>query len=341
MFWITLLLAFALNASEPTVIGVGEPIIDLIYHVDDEFLIAHQEEKGGSHKIEYTQFVNYKTLLDPQKPKIVPGGCCGNTIKGLSRLGIQTRFIGKIGNDHSGHTFLDSLIKYNVIPLLVPSTTHTTQLLSLVTPDSQRTMRCCFGASNELRPDELLPKPFEGATHLILEGYFLYNLPVVKKAIAIAREKQATISIDLASFEVVRIFKDQILTMLENDIDVVFANEDEARELTGLSPEEACRSLKKKCPVVVILTGKEGCWVGAGDELIKVAPPETVVVDTTGAGDLFSSGFLYGYLNGMPLQRCAELGNLLGSTCIQSIGAEIPEEKWLKIEQTLRTHDSY
>lgn len=335
MFWMTLLSAFALHASEPSVIGVGEPIIDLIYQVDDEFLLEQQEEKGGSRKIEYAQFLNYKALLDPQKPKIVPGGCCGNTIKGLSRLGVQTRFIGKIGNDTSGHTFVNSLMHYHVLPLLVPSSTHTTQLLSLVTPDSQRTMRCCFGASNELRPDELDSKPFEGTTHLILEGYFLYNIPVVKRAIALAKEKNATISIDLACFEIVRTFKEQIMEMLENDIDVVFANEDEARELTGLPPEEACRFLKKKCPVVVILTGKEGCWVGAGDEMHQVAPPSVAVVDTTGAGDLFSSGFLYGYLHGMPLQRCAELGNLLGSTCIQSIGAEIPEEKWLEIEEKI------
>lgn len=335
MFWIILLSTFALHASEPSIIGVGEPIIDLIYQVDEEFLMTHQEEKGGSRKIEYAQFLHYKQLLEPQAPKIVPGGCCGNTIKGLSRLGIQSRFVGKVGCDHSGNTYLNSLIKYNVLPLLVPSSTHTTQLLSLVTPDSQRTMRCCFGASNELTPEELVPEQFEGTTHLILEGYFLYNISVVKKAISLAKERNATISIDLACFEVVRSFKEQILHMLDHDIDVVFANEDEARELTGLPPEEACYALQKRCPIAVILVGKEGCFVGSGDQIFKVAPPTVTVVDTTGAGDLFSSGFLYGYLRGLPLQRCAELGNLLGSTCIQSIGAEIPEEKWLEIQQEL------
>lgn len=339
MFFIFLLSLLPLLADYPQVVGVGEPIIDYIYQVDDEFLDRYEEEKGGSRKIDYRTFVSYQNILKEQQPSIIPGGSCAVTIKGLAKLGVNCRFIGKVGEDKSGDLFFHGLVHAGVIPQLLTTNTHTSLLLSLVTPDGQRTMRCCFGAANELKPDELTYVRFLGATHVHLEGYCLYNDRIIHRAIKRAKQSGATVSLDLSSFEVVRLFKEEIHYLLNGQVDVVFANEDEAYELTGLPPREACEMLRQICKVAVVLVGKEGCWVGSNDCVFQSKPPQVQVVDTIGAGDLFASGFLYGYVHGLPLPECARIGNLLGSTCVQTAGAEIPDALWETIFKQVPNFD--
>lgn len=313
------------------VIGVGEPIIDHLYQIDDAFLDRYEEEKGGSRKIDYRTFKSYQQILKDQTPHIVPGGSCAVAIKGISKLGAPCRYIGKIGADDAGDRFLQGLVHAGVIPELLFSTNHTSQLLSLITPDGQRTMRCCFGAANELKPEELTLDKFQGASHVHLEGYCLYNDKIIRTSIQRARQVGATISLDLSSFEVVRLFKEEMLNLLYGDVDIVFANEDEAYHLTGLEPRDACQLLQQFCDIAVILVGKEGCWVGSRGRIFQMKPPVVAVKDTTGAGDMFASGFLYGFVTGKSLEECAKLGNLLGSSCVQVEGAELPDAMWNEI----------
>lgn len=329
--FIFLLVLGPLWAHNPCVVGVGEPIIDYIYFVDDVFLEQQHQQKGGSNMFEFSSFEFYQKLLEKQQPHIVPGGCSANTIKGLAKLGCQSRFIGKIGLDSSGSLFGQSLLNAGVTPNLLTTSTHTSLLLSMVTPDGERTMLCCLGAAHELKAEELTAQLFADVTHVHLDGYSFYIPGITFKTIERAQKAGATISLDLSSFEVVRLFKSEIESLLTGKVDVVFANEEEAYELTGLPPREACMQLQKQCKIAVVHIGKEGCWVGSNDVVFQAKPPKVTVIDTLGAGDLFASGFLYGWLHHMQLQECARIGNLLGSACVQTQGAAIPDFIWAEI----------
>lgn len=321
------------------VLGIGDPIIDLIYNIDENLLEKLNFEKGGSLKIDYSSFSTLLKILPSEPLKVVPGGSCSNTMKGLASLKHQSAFIGKIGKDLMGDQFSTSLTNYQVKPLLVASEKNTSQVASLVTLDGQRTMRCCLGAANDLQADEILKENFAGIQHLHMDGYILYNPNVALKGIEYAKQSGATVSIDLASFEVVKKNKDLIDTLLGKCIDIVFANEDEAKALTGLEPEAACYRLKEICPIAVILVGKEGCYVGSKDKVIHSPAFEVPIVDSTGAGDLFASGFLHGFLSHLPLEKCAEYGNRVGGTCVGTVGAELSSEAWQKIIQQMEHHD--
>lgn len=335
MHYITLFLCLTLGltATEPCVLCVGEPIIDLIYQVDDQFVEMEFQEKGGSRKVDKKEFQRIKKLLGPIPFQAIPGGCSASTIKGISKLGIPCRFFGKIGKDSSGELFANSLVQHNVIPHLLNSDNHTSELISLVTPDGQRSMISYFGAGEELSEEELNEELFKDVSHLVLVGYTLYNDRVFYRSIELAKKAGATISLDLASFQLVRMFKPELFLAIYQSVDILFANEDEAYELTGLSPLDACHLLQKICPIAVVLAGKDGCYVGSNNEIIHCPGRKVDVVDTTGAGDLFASGFLWGYLKGYPLKKCGDLGNLLGSHCVEVVGAEIPESLWTTIYQ--------
>lgn len=330
--WILVFL-FAMHSTAHgrVVLGVCEPIIDLIYHVDESVLLKNNMEPGGSLRMDYASFKALQNTLAPALPKVIPGGSGANTLKGLAKLGQKCRFIGKIGHDSAGDVFVNSLLQYKIVPHILLSEKNTTQLISLVTKNGQRTMRCCIGASSDLDVSELSLVDFEGIEHLHMEGYLLYNFPVFLRAIQFAKHMGATVSLDLASFEVVKRFRIELAEVLSKYIDVVIANEQEAFTLTGLHPESACREMQIITPVAVVLVGSEGCWIGSSGKVIHVSTTPVEVVDTTGAGDLFASGFIHGYLEGFSLEKCGELGNLLGSTCVTVDGCEIPEHRWEKI----------
>lgn len=317
------------------ILNVGEPIVDLIYQVEDQFLDTHNIVKGGSVKLEYTDFCKLIEKLQHSVPKIVPGGSGANTLRGLAKLGHAGRFIGKIGSDEIGRHFSENLQEHGIEECLIYSSQMTTQVVSIVTPDKQRTMRSFFGASVELRPDELSDTYFDEVQHLHLDGYMLYCEDVLMQTLKKAKASNASISIDLASFEVVNRFKDKIRHILKEYIDIVFANEDEAEALTGYPPEEACQEMQKVCPIAVVLNGCEGCIVGTNNHTFSLRPPCVNVVDTTGAGDLFASGFLHGFLTNKSLETCARYGNLTGATCVSEIGAQISDENWEKIKKQL------
>lgn len=325
------LLSFTAFCQEYDVLGIGDPMIDLIYNVDESLLNRLEIEKGGSLKIDFSSFTKLLNSLPRPPIKVVPGGSCPNAVKGLARLGHQAAFLGKVGQDEMGGKFQNSLSDYQITSLLITCDKNTSQVASLVTPDGERTMRCCLGAANDLKAQEISDNLFKRVRHLHMDGYMFYNSGVVLKSAALAKEAGATVSIDLASFEVVNKHRETIEQLLNGLTDIVFANEDEALALTGLNPEEAAFELQKRCPIAVILVGEKGCWVGSDGKVFHCLTTPLGVLDSTGAGDLFSSGFLHGYLKGLPLEQCAKFGNLIGGACVQVIGAELPEEKWQEV----------
>lgn len=316
------------------VLGVGAACMDLLIPVSEDFLTHVPGKKGGAQPIEIEKL--NKILSENQiLPTITTGGSCANTIKGLACLSETCAFLTNVGPDSLGEQFTQYMKKLGIAPLFSISSLPTPRVLCLITPDGQRTMRFCAGCSEEISDDFLHPIYFKGVKLVHLDAYTLRNGNLTARVMQLAKEAHTKISIDLSSFEVIHENQAALKELLPQYVDIVFANVDEIYALTGLSPKEGCRKLQGICPISVVLMGKEGCLVGHQGELIQSPAFPTHVVDSTGAGDLFASGFLYGYLQGYPLAKCAKLGNCLGSAIVAVQGAELPPEAWKTIRTSL------
>lgn len=323
--------------AKEDVLGIGAPCIDILFPVEEEFLTTIPGEKGGSAEVDWNTFQSILHYSEGKDCVIATGGSSANTIKGLASLRQSTAFFGKIGNDASGQFFKDKLISLGISTHLAEENLPTTQVAGLITPDGQRTFRYFLGASTLLGSSDLTPQLFEDVKLVHIEGYALYNGALVENALHMAKASGAQVSLDLGSFEVVAHFKDLIQQILPY-VDVLFANEDESKAITGFAdPQVACQELQKLVSLVVVKVGKAGCWVGAqGAKPVHCpAVPAKVVIDTTGAGDLFAAGFLHGVLDGKSPAECAYYRCLTGSAAVEVFGAEIPEEKWVDLRQKM------
>ncbi|MFH1496196.1 MAG: adenosine kinase [Verrucomicrobiota bacterium] len=313
-------------------IGVGSPIMDLLAHVPEDFLATVSGEKGGMVLVDPADIADLVSRL-PAAPATVAGGSAGNTAVGAARLGLSVTFLGKLGNDDTALDYRNSFMeaggnggrfKYASLP--------NARCVSLVTPDSQRTMRTCLGAAMSLAPADITAETFAGCRHAHVEGYLLFNPELADAVVTTARAAGCTLSIDLASFEVVNAARDWILAQLDQGIDIVFANEDEIRALQpDLGDDYAAhaRQLATHGGIACVKVGKDGAYVARGNELHRIAPvPAPAVTDTTGAGDAWAAGFLAGHLRGNALPAAGALGSLLGSECVRHLGPAIPADRW-------------
>jgi sugar/nucleoside kinase (ribokinase family) len=316
-------------------IGVGNPIMDLLAHVTDSFLAEHVAgEKGGMVLVDHADIA---ALLEKVGTEIAitPGGSAANAILGATHLGLKTTYLGKIGGDKTAETYHANFVaaggdgarfKHATVP--------NGRCLSLVTPDGQRTMRTYLGAAMTFSPDEISVHDFRNVRHAHIEGYLMFNPALAQKVVSTARAAGCTLSIDLSSFEVVNVARDWILAQLKEGVQVVFANEDEIRALfqTDAPYEDHAKKLASYGGIAAIKLGKDGAWIAQGDELHRIAPvPAARVVDTTGAGDAWAAGFLYGYLRKRTLAEAGALGSLLGSETVQHLGPSIPEVHWPRL----------
>ncbi|MEM6823409.1 MAG: adenosine kinase, partial [Verrucomicrobiota bacterium] len=195
-------------------------------------------------------------------------------------------------------------------------------------------MRTMLGASALLTPDEISPSDFSKSRHVHIEGYLLFNPDLIKAVAQSAKEAGCTISLDLASFEVVNASKSQLSDLLSNEVDIVFANEDEAKAYFPdiEDYETIAKEFAKVCEIAVVKLGADGSLVAQGDTVHRI-PGNKVerAIDTTGAGDLWASGFLAGWLTGKDLPTCGAFGSLMGAEIVQIMGASIPENRWSEI----------
>lgn len=316
-------------------IGVGNPIMDLLAHVDDAFLKQYVAgEKGGMVLVDDADIV---TLLHRLGDRIamMPGGSAANTTLGATKLGLKTTFLGKIGGDITAEHYFENFVaaggdgsrfKRAVLP--------NGRCLSMVTPDGQRTMRTHLGAAMTLSPDEVTLADFKGCRHAHIEGYLLFNPALAQKVVDTARAAGCTLSLDLASFEVVNVARDWIFEQLRAGLDVVIGNEDEAKALFRRedSYETYARELAQFGGIAAVKMGKDGAWVAQGSELHRIFPVRVErVIDTTGAGDAWAAGFLYGYLRGKSLALAGAIGSRMGAETVQHLGASIPDIHWPRL----------
>ena len=318
------------------IVGVGSALVDILAHEEDDFLNKTGAVKGGMTYVS-KEFIEKTISLASSKPSLVPGGSACNTIVGVGKLGGKARFIGKCGDGEMGRFFETDLVRQNVEPSLLRSDSPTGRVLSIITPDAQRSMFTFLGASAETSPHDINIDLFKNAAIVHIEGYLLFNPDLILKVLKTAQQSGARISLDLASFNVVQESHELVEHIVESFVDILIANEDEAHAYTGHHDENrAIDALAKKAELAVLKVGERGSLIAAGNQIVPVQPKTGgAVIDTTGAGDLWAAGFLYGLVNGYSLARCGQLGSACGYEVCQVIGANIPDEGWERIKKLL------
>ncbi len=318
-------------------LGVGSPLLDILVRVDDEFLSTVPGEKGGMVMVD-AEF--QQSVLDrlPGSRRLVPGGSAGNTVFALARLGVPSAMFGKLGNDGNGDFYRSRLRELggHDSAFLVTDEMPTGSCLSMITPDAERTMRTSLAASLLLKKEEAEKFDFSGYDFVYIEGYMLYSA-VMPTVLRRAKDAGCRIGLDLASFEVVRDFKAQLPETLQEYVDLIVANEEEAAALLGSGePEKHLDELASWCDIAAVKLGRKGALVKSGAEIART-PAELVEspADTTAAGDLWAAGFLYGLYCGKPLAEAAYYGSLTSSEVVKVVGSEIPEERWAHIRSKM------
>jgi sugar/nucleoside kinase (ribokinase family) len=312
------------------VLGIGNAIVDVLSRADDAFLSRHGLVKGSMMLIDEERA---ETLYAAMGPGIeVSGGSCGNTMAGIASFGGKGAYIGKVRDDQLGEVFGHDLRSMGVSfdTRSATSGPATARCLILVTPDAQRTMNTYLGACTGLGPADIDAKVVSAAKVTYVEGY-LWDAPEAKKAVLkafdAAHAAGRQVSITLSDSFCVHRYREEFRDLVRNKVDILFGNEAEIKSLYEVETfEEAMEATRKDAKIAALTRSEKGSVVIKGDETYAVpAAPVARIVDTTGAGDLYASGFLFGYTHGKPLAECARLGGVAAAEVISHVGAR-PEQ---------------
>ena len=319
------------------IVGVGSALIDILAHEDEIFLSKTGAVKGGMIYVN-KEFIDETLLLSSQAPCLVPGGSACNTVVGVGKLGGKARFIGKCGGGAMGEFFENDLRRQNVEPALLRSDSPTGRVLSIITPDAQRSMFTFLGASAETKPQDITQDFFTNAAIVHIEGYLLFNPELILKILKTAKSVGAWVSLDLASFNVVKESHAQLQHIVAAYVDILIANEDEALAYTGHIDEAlAIQAMAANVKIAVLKVGERGSLIARGGKILAIRPKTGApIIDTTGAGDLWAAGFLYGLVNGYTLEKCGELGSACGYEVCRVVGANIPDAGWKRIRKLVK-----
>ena len=320
------------------IIGLGNALVDVLATLDnDEILTELQLPKGSMTLIDEDKLQKINECLTRMKTHLATGGSAGNAIRGMACLGAGTGFIGKVNNDFYGNFFRDSLLERGTEADLLLSTSLPSGVAStFISPDGERTFGTYLGAAATLKAEDLSLEMFKGYAYLFIEGYLVQDHDMILRAIELAKEAGLQVCLDMASYNIVDEDLEFFSLLVNKYVDIVFANEEEAKAFTGKEPEEALDIIAKMCSIAIVKLGARGSIIRKGTEEVRVqAVPVEKVVDTTGAGDYFAAGFLYGLTCGYSLEKCARIGSILSRDVIQVIGAELPAEQWEKIKEEI------
>jgi sugar/nucleoside kinase (ribokinase family) len=312
-------------ASRFDVVGIGNALVDVIAHAPEEFLGANGLVKGSMTLIETDRAVELYGALDAAIE--MSGGSAANTMCGVASLGGRAAYIGKVNNDDLGVVFGHDLRAVGV-PFRgggVDHGTPTGRCVIVVTPDAERTMNTYLGVSSFLNVDDIDDDAVADAKVLYMEGY-LFDRDDAKAAFrhaaGVAHDNERLVSLTLSDSFCVERHRADFRGLVQDQVDLLFGNEDELLALYETdSFDAAIGALREECEFAAITVGAAGCVIVTGDDVLKVpAVPVDKVVDTTGAGDLFAAGFLFGLTSGRDLAECGHLGSLAAAEVISHVG---------------------
>lgn len=320
------------------VLGMGNALVDVLVRInDDQLLDKFGLPKGSMQLVDMEKSQNLIGELSHFDYEVASGGSAANTINGLANLGISCGYIGKIHDDKFGKIFTEDMTSKGIEADLMIGNQDTGIATTLISEDSQRTFATYLGAAVELTSDDLKEEFFRGYHFFHIEGYLVQNHELIESAVKLAKKCGLKVCIDLASYNVVEDNLDFLKKLVRDHVDIVFANEEESKSFTDTDPEEALGEIAEMCEIAVIKVGAKGSLVKTQNEQVFVEAITANPIDTTGAGDLYASGFLYGLSTGLSLRKCAQLGSLLGGNVIEVIGPKMDEQRWAKIKSGVKS----
>lgn len=321
-----------------TILGIGNALTDILAVLkDDTFLKEYHLPKGSMQHVDMATGDKIWNALKEVGVKYVPGGSAANTITCTSIFGMPSGYIGKIGNDDLGHLFKSTLEQYGVTTTMLYGTKSSGRCMVFITgANAERTFADYMGSALEMVPEDLKPEYFEGYDYFHIEGYLVQNQDLILRAVQMAKEAGCIISIDMASYNVVESNEAFFHNLVENYVDIVFANETEAKSFTKKEPREALKDLARQCRIAVVKVGKDGSMVQSGEEYHFIPAWPAATIDATGAGDTYAAGFLYAHSLGMPLKVCGEIGSIIAAKVVEVIGTKIDVPRWKAAKQEIR-----
>lgn len=321
------------------IIGMGNALVDVLVRIDDDSLLEKLHlPKGSMQLIQEDTLSEIRKYTSGMKIHRSTGGSAGNTVCALAALGANPGFIGKVGQDETGTFFGDTLRQRGVNALLATCDLPSGIASTFISTDGERTFGTYLGAAATLRAEDLSRKMFAGYNYLYIEGYLLQDHDLMLRAVQLAKEEGLQVCLDMASYNVVEAERDFFDQLIVKYVDIVFANESEALAYTGKAPHEALEEIASKCSIAVVKTGKEGSLVKKGTEVIQLLScPIDNVLDTTGAGDFYAAGFMYGLTCGYSLEKCVQISTILATAVIQEVGTTLLAKKWDEIKLNIES----
>lgn len=321
-----------------SILGIGNALTDILAVLPDETLLkTYHLPKGSMQHVDMETGDKIWQALKPLGVKYVAGGSAANTITCTSIFGMPSSFIGKIGDDELGLLFKSDQEQYGVNTMLLKSEHSSGRSMVFVSGgNAERTFAVYLGAALDLVPEDLKPDYFEGHDYFHIEGYLVQNQALIRKAVELAHDAGCIISLDMASYNVVESNNAFLHDIIDRYVDIVFANETEAKAFTKISdPKKSLEEISTHCKIAVVKVGKDGSWVKSGDEEYQIPAWPAEPVDATGAGDTYAAGFLYAHSLGMPLKVCGEIGSIIAAKVVEVIGTKMDVNRWKEADKQI------
>lgn len=325
----------------PRLLGFGSALVDVLADVDEDFVRALDGDKGGTRLVSPQAMTELLQRL-PAPPLLLPGGAAKNTLSAFARLGGQAAMLALTGQDERGELFRQALARDGVSTEFCKDATSgkpTGTVLSLITPDAERTMRTDLGANLDVTTETFPLEDFRRFTHFLLEGYAFRQQGLAADLAQKAHQAGLTVALDCNAPEVVTAYHQEMRDILSRYVDFVFANELEAAAFAGSErPEEALRAFLECCDLVAVKLGKRGCLLQRRGQAVPIYIPACEVTstrDTTGAGDFWAAGFLASFLRGHSLEQAGRFGARVAAEIVQVIGTSLPDDTWTRLRNML------
>lgn len=321
------------------IIGIGNALVDILYCLDDEHLLSEIHLKKDAMTLINERWEHEIEKMTSDVDKFMAnGGSISNTMVALARLGREVGFIGRIGDDEMGRFFDAKLRDAGVHTQLIKGLEVTGVAHTFVTPGGNRTFGTLLGAAYYLGPHDITEEMFRGYDLLHIEGYLVQNQELIESICQRAKQAGLILSLDLSSFNVVSKNRTYFHHLISDYIDIVFANEGEARAFTGsFDPQEQLRHIAHLCDIAVVKLGEQGSIAMLEGGRIYKCNAEYVenVVDTTAAGDYFAAGFLHALTRGHRLEKCLQIGTILATEAVQVLGSQLSPAAWNRIKSSI------
>lgn len=313
-----------MEKKEIDVLGVSNVLMDICALVEEKLLIAHNLKKGNFHLVETHKFMEILPAIEKLKPKVEFGSSVSNTLAGLYLLGMNIAEYGKIGDDKYGNMLLEEERTKKAVKLLIKHSLPTGTVLNMITPDTQRTFAVYYGAAAKLNESEISEETVKKSRIFHTTGYEFESLnKVVKKAASLAKKNNVKVSFDLADPGVVKRNIEDMKKFIHEYVNIIFANEDEAKAFTGMAPEEAVKELSNTAEFAIVKLGSNGSLISHKGKIIKISAEKANAIDTTGAGDMYAAGILYGIIKGFSMEKAGRIASYAAARVVEKIGARL------------------